>query len=280
MVVAGFVGLSRFQTTGPGASGTGEAANAGGNTPITSMENSLPSAGELVLQTGEFGVLPLTVKAADPSFIEKALSETGALPSSDQFKVGEWVNAGVLGASPLLTVANVGVYAELGPCSWDRSQALLLVNLKSMDKKGAPVKATLNLNPEKVESSKLLGAVTSSHLEKQESSLLSDDQTLLYQIKLLPGSEPVGSLDLNVEGEATGYLPLLNTPRTEERISDDFAMASVFAEFAQWGASEKRHPAALNRLAVSARELLGKVSDQKARYALDMILLSEESLEK
>ncbi|MFT7445081.1 MAG: hypothetical protein ACI9AF_001996, partial [Granulosicoccus sp.] len=60
----------------------------------------------------------------------------------------------------------------------------------------------------------------------------------------------------------------------------DFSTVSLLTEFARWGASESRETEILEGLAKRAESLLGKVTDEKTRYALDMILLSKESLGK
>ncbi len=269
VVVAGFVGLSKLGTSGPSASGSGEAAS-GADFP--KVEGLGGETSEVTLQSGH------SVKAVDPSFVERTLNEKGDLPERDRFQLAEWINAGALSSEPLLTVNNIGAYAELGPCSWDERKSLLLVNLRSLDGKKASVKAKLNFNSERVKSSTLLGSVKSATDGELQTGVMESEQSCLYELDLLPGEGQVGSLDLDVADEAAGYLPLSNASR--ENLSDDFVMARVFAEFAQWGKSEARDPEALRATATSARSLLGRVTDEKARYALDMILLAEESLKK
>ncbi|MFT6182364.1 MAG: hypothetical protein ACJAQT_005011 [Akkermansiaceae bacterium] len=97
-------------------------------------------------------------------------------------------------------------------------------------------------------------------------------------MELLPGLEQVGSLNLEIEDEVPGYLPLSASPKEEGSI--DFSTVSLLTEFARWGASESRETEILEGLAKRAESLLGKVTDEKTRYALDMILLSKESLGK
>ncbi len=282
VVVAGFYGLSRFETVGPKVTGSSDVASAGGNGGETSALPSQPVLpnGVAVQGGGSSQVLPLDVKSADPSFVEKTLAETGALPLAESFQIESWVNAGGLSSAPLLTVGNVGAYTELGPCPWDEGKALLLVNLRIMNGMESSVRAALNFSPERVESALLLGSFDLSKSATPQSGVIQGEQTYLYQIELRPGYELVGSLDLEVEDHATGYLPLLTMPRAEASVSSDFAAVCVFAEFAQWGASESRDPAILRKLASTTRSLLSEVTNEKTRYALDMVLLSEESLKK
>lgn len=312
VVVAGFVGLSRLGTNGPALSGAGEVAGmavsadderssqVSDSSDSTALENSseahelrdlngenLPSSG-----VGHSQVLPNQVESLDASFVERALSETGGLPERSRFKIGAWVNAGTSISEPRLVVAELAVHAELGPCPWSEKKKLLLLSLRPRDGQEATIKTLLNLNPERVISASLLGSegrasgVGKSEWDKEwdkdstapESGVISEERVFLYELELRPGEAQVGSVDLEVQDEAAGYLPLATSARAAEDLSDDFVMACLFAQFAKWGQSEERHLEALQALASTARELLGRVTDEKARYALDMILLCEEFL--
>jgi hypothetical protein len=273
VVVAGFMGLSQLGTEGPGGANTTDAAGGGSVGPTDSN-----LAGGVMVPTGDSVQLPLNVKAADPTFVEISLAETGKIPPADKFQVEGWTNAARVVSAPSVTVSNVGVYAELGPCAWDEKSTLLLVNLRTLDGKEASLKATLNFNPERVKSSRLLGAAGFDGSTTPQSGVIKGDQTFLYQVELLPGLEQVGSLNLEIEDEVPGYLPLSASPKEEGSI--DFSTVSLLTEFARWGASESRETEILEGLAKRAESLLGKVTDEKTRYALDMILLSKESLGK
>jgi len=283
VVVIGFVGLSRFQTSGSNLGGSGEVTSGGGG----SDQSSLPvKEGEEKLTSSPSGegsdqgsvTLQLDREPIDFSFVERSLSENGALPAREQFSVEGWVNAGVIASPPMLKLANLGVYTELGPCSWDEQKSLLLVSLRSLDGKDVSVKATLNFNPDSVLSSHLLGSSESPAAELSQASVMKSDQTFLYLVELLPNLESVGTIDLRVQDDLDGYLPLVDLLRDEGELSDDFLQVRVLAEYAQWGASEARDPETLRRLANEAKDLLGRLDDARVRYALDMILLSEESL--
>lgn len=275
VVVAGFMGLSRLGTDGPGGANTTDAAGGGS---VGGADSNLK--GGVMVPTGDSVILPLDVKAVDPSFVEKSLAETGKIPSAEAFQIEGWTNAVKLFSAPSVTVANVGAYAELGPCAWDEKSSLLLVNLRTLNGKDAFLKATLNFNPRRVKSSRLLGAAEADGSTTPQSGVMKGDQTFLYQVELLAGLEQVGSIGLEIEDEVPGYLPLSASPKEAGSVSSDFATVSVLTEFAKWGASESRETEVLQELAKRAQILLGKVTDEKTRYALDMILLSEESLQE
>ena len=285
VVVIGFVGLSRFQTSGSNHGASGEVANGSGGSDQSSLpgnEGEDQSGSTPSDEGSDMGsvILQLDREPIDLSFVERSLSENGALPAREQFSVGGWANAGAVVSPPVLKLANLGVYIELGPCSWDDQKSLLLVSLRSLDGKDVSVKATLNFNPDSVLSSHLLGSRESSPTELSQASVMKQDQTFLYLVELLPNLESVGAIDLLVQNDLNGYLPLVDLLREEDEVTDGFRQARVLVEYAQWGASEARDLETLRRLAMEAKDLLGRVSDERARYALDMILLSEESLMK
>jgi len=282
----GFVGLSRFQTTGPSGMGQGEAASGGasGNESsslsVTHDDRHFDSAPSGELGDGQAIALVLDREPVDPSFVQRSLDERGELPPREEYSVERWVNAGAIVSPPMLTVSNLGVYTELGPCAWDDEKSLLLVNLRSLDGEKVSVKASLTFNPEAVMSSQLLGSSESLSEERSQTGVMKDEQSFLYLVELLPNLESIGAIDLEVEDELDGYLPLVDLLRNKDEVSDDFIQTRVLAEYAQWGASEERQADTLKRLADEARDLLSRVTSPRVRYALDMILLSEEALSK
>jgi hypothetical protein len=116
--------------------------------------------------------------------------------------------------------------------------------------------------------------------ESPQVGVLDAARTFLYEVELKDGKEQVGSLDLKTVDDGEGYLPLADAPFDEETVSTDFTTARTLAEFAMWGASDARDDETLQALSKTARSLLAKVTNEQTRYALDMILLSEESLRK
>jgi hypothetical protein len=284
VVVAGFVGLSKLGTNHPVVPGGGDAANRGGGVisadPVidNQVEGELPPA--MNPEGGPSVVLPLHIKPVDSSFVEKSLNRDGKLPSPDRFKVERWVNASQVVSEPKITVGGVGVYSELGPCPWNINCSLLLVNLRPMDGKKVSLEARLNFNPDRVVLARLLGPSSGLGSESPQVGVLDAARTFLYEVELKDGKEQVGSLDLKTVDDGEGYLPLADAPFDEETVSTDFTTARTLAEFAMWGASDARDDETLQALSKTARSLLAKVTNEQTRYALDMILLSEESLRK
>ena len=85
----------------------------------------------------------------------------------------------------------------------------------------------------------------------------------------------------NNQGES-GYLPILSPQQIKESPTVGFRVAVVLAGFARWAGSDTRETETLSGLAREARELITReeVTDISCRYALDVILQSEETLDR
>lgn len=285
VVVAGFVGLSKLGTSHPVMPGAGgEAANSGGL-------DGAPEPGPEKMESGENPVgvnpnigsataIPIHIKSVDPTFVEKSLNKDGTLPAADRFRVQAWVNACQISSAPEVTVGGVGVYSELGPCPWDSKSTLLLVNLRPPEGRKLSLEASLNFNPERVVSVRLLGANGETETDLPQAGILEVARTFLYEVKLKPGEGQVGSIDLKTADDSEGYLPIGSEAKEADTVSTDFTVARTLAEFAMWGSSAGRDPDKLEKLALTSRSLLATVTEEQTRYALDMILLSEELLKR
>lgn len=283
VVVAGFVGLSKLGTShsvAPG--GGGEAANSGGSGGVAVPEKAGGGENSVGVNPaiGSVNSIPIHIKSVDPTFVEKSLNKNGTLPGADRFKVQSWVNACQVSSAPKVTVGGVGVYSELGPCPWDPEASLLLINLRPPEGRKVSLEATLNFNPARVVSASLLGAKEGEQTGISQAGVLEAAKTFLYQVELKSGDGQVGSIDLKGADDSEGYLPIGSEPKEAGFVSTDFTVARTLAEFAMWGASAGRDPDKLESLASVARGLLSTVTDEQTRYALDMILLSEESLKR
>lgn len=278
VVVTGFVALSRMNVEQPGGGAMTGNSSGGGAGEATPAGHSAALPGDVKFPTDGVVQLPLNVSVGDPSFVARALHSTGKLPARDQFQIADWVNIGRIKLQPQLEVGNVGVYTEVGPCSWNPDHTLLLVNLRPLDGRKISMSADLDFNPERVQSAKLLGGAGDSKEDASRSGVLASSQTLLYELKLLENEERMGVLNLKtLEGES-GYLPMAGNSLDSNDPSVEFTTAEVLGGFARWAASEERELQELELLASEARSLLETVSDEPSRYALDMILQSEEIL--
>ncbi len=65
--------------------------------------------------------------------------------------------------------------------------------------------------------------------------------------------------------------------RDSDELSNDFRVALTLARFARYGRTEDGE---FSQIAAEARDLLGSVQNAQNRYALDVVLLAEERLEK
>jgi hypothetical protein len=277
VVAAGFVGLSRMGVDSRQIPGSGDSAGLGTSAPsmVPSTEGGISDVASNAIspEVEPIIIVPLNVETADPSIVEKSLNSAGRLPNRDQFEIEAWVNLSPTTVDAQVTVGKVNAYTELGTCPWDDTRSLLMVSLRPIDGRSAMIKATLNFNPYRVKSARLLTSRNTDESGEVQPESLKSAQTIFYELELLEGNDSVGSVDLKSD-EGEGYLPLSGAKR--ETPSLDFSVARVLAGFAKWGGSEQRQPETLRDLADEARSLLAKVTNEKARYALDMILLSEE----
>ncbi|MEN8679017.1 MAG: hypothetical protein ABF391_03105, partial [Akkermansiaceae bacterium] len=122
------------------------------------------------------------------------------------------------------------------------------------------------------------------------SGKFNSSQIFLYELEVKESEGQLGSFSVSLEGGPigstnegeNGYVPIYGSDRIEEEASAGFRTAVVLGGFARWAASESRDKETLVRLSREARELLAleEVTDESCRYALDMILQSEETLRR
>ena len=277
VVVAGFLGLSKMNVKSPGGAPSG--SDVAGSGISGGSANTGP--GEVTPAVNPTVSLPLNVGMAVPAMIAESLSREGTLPSADQFDIAAWVNLTRLTSDPKVIIGNVGVYSEVGSCPWNPDRDLLLVNLNARTGSTIALDARLNLNPSRVKSALLVGGDGSANFAPVEGGELQGSKSWLYELELIPGDEELGSINVEVTGEGdapqSGYLPLGSDPLLNRAVSSDFEVARTLAAFARWGADEKREREELSEVARNARNLLTKVENEQVRFALDAILLAEES---
>ena len=280
MIVIGFVVLSQFEVDGKPAVAGGEVAGGGtspGNAPAPGDSSDLPG-GFSPVKTGMTG-LPLQARQqADPSLVERSIEETGKLPTRDEFLVAQWIHLAKVDSVSLTEVGNLGMSYELGPCSWNPSASLLMIHLRPLQDRAVTLEANLNFNLKKVNEAKLTGGAGTGDALPVTSTEIRKARTFLYELDLSEGTEQIGSLTVKVGEDQARELLLEGPVRDKEDVSTAFQVAGILGDYARWGASEGRDRETLVRLVREARELLGTVVDESTRYALDMILISEEAL--
>ena len=284
VVTVGFMGLSKLGVDPPLSGGMGvagqgqvdgEAGVASGDLPLLS-----PFSTDVVRNVQDLSLrLPLSLQIADPSLVERVLIESGKLPGTDHFRVDNWVNILQAESKPQVQVGPVGVFSELGLCPWDHQRALLLVNLQGGDHPHENVSAQINFDPKRVESVRLVGESFIPENPEGDGGVLQGNQSYFYEVKLTGLEGRLGQIDLELEkGTETargGILPLDAVVRQAEELSDDFRIALTLARFARYGRTEDGD---FSQIAAEARDLLGTVQNAQNRYALDVILLTEERL--
>lgn len=285
VVVTGFVALSQFGVEKPVGTTVvdGGAGNGGGKiegaTPAGGSED-LP--GEVKISSTKGVAVPLGIPKVDPSFVERSLLANGKLPARDQFKVADWVNLGVVDFDPLLEMAELEGYFESGLCPWDSTKSLWMIHLRSLEGREISPTTKLVFDPELVASARLVGGAGSPEAEGLNSGKFQSSQIFLYELEIKKDEGQLGAFSISADGGETGYVPIYGSERIEEDATAGFRSAVVLGGFARWAASEARDKEVLIRLAREARELLAleEVTDESCRYALDMILQSEETLRR
>jgi len=273
VVTLGFVGLSKFNISGKLDSGSSstDAASSGSGSGSGNGLGSGPGTG---LGDGS-GQDVVESASVDLSQIEMSLTNSQTLPSRDSFQVNSWVQMTPVTVDPQLRLGRVCVYAELGACSWNEDHALLLVNLQTEEGTRAWSNTTLNFS-DRVVSALALSDAGQDLAKPIQSGGFGGAMTFLYEVELSQEEGPIGALRLNVQEQPAGYLPLAGRVTSEEALSTDFETVRLLARYAKWGSSQDRDTNELAEMDKKARELLTSVTDEKSRYALDMILLSEE----
>ncbi len=281
VVTLGFLLLSRFEVGGKTSSGGDGVAGALQSDEIVVAAGDSPDLpGRLAPEVAGAVGIPLQTGRADPSMVEKALETTGRLPARDRFLVADWIQLGAPMAEPLATFNGLLIWYELGPCSWNPSASLLMIRLEARDGLPLEVTASLELNPGRVRELRLAGGGGNKEEAPPVTAVIREAKTFLYELDLAEDEGELGTLNLLLGPSLLKELPLAGEIRSRDEVSTAFATAGILGDFARWGASEERDRETLVRLARGAKALLAEVSDETARYALDMILISEESLEQ
>lgn len=283
VVALGFVVLSRFNVDQASGTVGSDVASAGG---VTSGGAAVPAGDSADLPGGfrpdsnNLVALPLQVGRADASIVERSLESDGLLPDRDQFLVANWINLGAAAGNPQMEIDGLKVWSELGPCTWNPTSSLLMVRLEPTNGKSLSLETALEFDANKVREVQLAGGAGEAAEAPSVSGQLKGPKTFLYEVALTDEPGPLGNLRFVVNEGEPRQLSLGGEAGSQSEVSTAFSTAVILGDFARWGASEGRDRETLVRLSREAKELLAKVSDNSTRYALDMILMSEEALEK
>ena len=281
-VVVGLVVLSQFDVSGknPVAGNEVGGTTSDGGDAIVPAGDSPDLPGEYCPEVAGTVRIPLGVDRADASFVQRSLEKSDCLPERDRFLVADWIQLGAPATGDGTEFDGVAVWYELGPCSWNPSASLLMVRLDVSEGRPVKVSASLTMNPSRVKVVRLVGGAGKDATTSAVSVTLKEARTFLYELDLEEGKGELGQLKIKVGESPERSLSLEGVLHNQSQLSSAFATAGILGDYARWGASEERDRETLVRLSQRAKALLEEVVYESTRYALDMILMSEEALEK
>lgn len=281
-VVVGLIVLSQFDVSGknPVVGNEVGGTTSDGGDAIVPAGDSPDLPGEYSPEVAGTVRIPLGVDRADASFVQRSLEKSDCLPERDRFLVADWIQLGAPATGDGTEFDGVAVWYELGPCSWNPSASLLMVRLDVSEGRPVKVSASLTMNPSRVKVVRLVGGAGKDATTSAVSVTLKEAQTFLYELDLEEGKGELGQLKIQVGESPERSLSLEGVLRNQSQLSSAFATAGILGDYARWGASEERDRETLVRLSQRAKALLEEVVYESTRYALDMILMSEEALEK
>lgn len=280
VVFAGFLALSQFDGGQPNVVVDGNDGRVVGKGTPAGVSESF--SGELELVSGDGMVISLGLSKADPSFVERALLAKGELPEPEKFRIADWVNLSVVEFEPLISMRELEAYAECGPCPWDSTKSLWMIRLCSVNGRMISPVAKVVFDPECVTSAHLVGGGETGGGGAFKSEGFDSSQIFLYELETKTEGDQLGGFSITTNQGESGYLPILSPQQIKGSPTVGFRVAVVLGGFARWAGSDTREKETLLRLAREARELIAReeVTDTSCRYALDVILQSEETLDR
>ena len=280
VVLAGFVALSQFEVVQPNSVGDRSGVKVAGKGTPAGRSEHLP--GEVVIPSTNEIAIPFGISKADPSFVERALLADGEVPEREEFKIADWVNLGVVKFEPSVVMTDLEAYSEGGPCPWDSTKSLWMVILRPVDGRMISPAAKVVFDPELVVSAQLLGGRETRKTGPLKSKEFNSPQIFLYELDTKKEGHQLGGVSITTQRGESGYVPIHSPRHAQQSNTVGFRTAVVLGGFARWAASDSREEMTLVLLAREARDLISReeVTDVSCRYALDVILQSEETLNR
>ena len=280
VVMTGFVALSQFDVSQTNRGVDGSGGNVVEKATSAGRSENLPA--EVEIQSADGRAIPLGISKADPSFVERALLADGKFPEREEFKIADWVNLGAVEFEPSVVMTGLEVYSEGGPCPWDSKKSLWMVIFRPVGGRMISSAAKVVFEPEFVVSAHLLGGGETRKTGPLKLKEFNSTQIFLYELETKNDGDQLGGVSITTDQGDNGYLPIYS-PRQAKKIKTvGFRTAVVLGGFARWAASDPRKEETLAMLAREARNLITReeVTDVSCRYALDIILQSEETLNR
>lgn len=242
---------------------------------VVAQENwkaAYPLSDELITVTQRTSARMPVVGKVDLPIFQRNL-EVGI---QSTLRIEEFVNSPQYRSKSQVELEGVSVSAELGACPWASEKRLVMIVLRDLKADGISpqIDARLLLDAPNITSIKLVASSTVRG-NQPEFHTLPDGQSnaLLYEVEIEPREDRFAAVDLMVN-DRSAYLPIMGGVPSES--TSEFRIAVVLARFAKWHADSTSEN--LFELEQAARILLTEVTEEQARYALDLILISVEKM--
>jgi len=223
---------------------------------------------------GEANDLPLPVlcRRGQLDAYERLMSEQNALPSSEELRFEQLLNAFELRPHGVAVVAKgATVMAETLACPWKPSSTLLLVRFENGSDTSRDLSATLHFEPAAVSRYRLLGTSDEAAAEAPlpTSVPAKSGTTLLIEMELRAPKASWGQIRWSVDGSPAPPLNLDRTPAEEP--SDDARFASLLGAFSLWLAKDQPEILDAPVVAGLARECVAEDLSADRKQALVLI---------
>lgn len=184
--------------------------------------------------------LPLIAGNKSLTQITRSIRELGNLPSRQDVRIEEMLNAFPLDANGIVALLNgASIGAEVVECPWSPSGSLVFVKIRGARDRSAKLSVEFKSNDSSVISSRLLGYEIEENTRDRKSmpQELSAGQETLVAILLEAKSQDLGQLLWSVDGQTAPVIELVRD--SEKEASSDSRFASLICGFGLWLREEK-----------------------------------------
>ena len=184
--------------------------------------------------------LPLITGNKSLTQITRSIRELGNLPSRQDVRIEEMLNAFLLDTNGIVALLNgASIGAEVVECPWSPSGSLVFVKIRGARDRSAKLSVEFKSNDSSVISSRLLGYEIEENTRDRKSmpQELSAGQETLVAILLEAKSQDLGQLLWSVDGQTAPVIELVRD--SEKEASSDSRFASLICGFGLWLREEK-----------------------------------------
>lgn len=184
--------------------------------------------------------LPLVTGSKSLTQITRSIREVGNLPSRQDVRIEEMLNAFPLdakGSVALFKGNSLGV--EVVKCPWSPSESLVFVKIRGARDRDSKLTVEFQSNESSVISSRLLGYELEHNARERKAmpQKLSAGQETLVALLVEAKNDELGKLIWTVDGEAGPAVELVRD--AEKEASSDARFASLICGFGLWLREEK-----------------------------------------